>query len=56
MKKLPFSRVVREIAHNYSENLRFQRVAIEALQEAAEAFLVGFFEGMCLFTVIILNH
>lgn len=44
IRKLPFQRVVREIAQEYQADLRFQASAIMALQEAAEAFLVGLFE------------
>ncbi|KAK9380683.1 histone-fold-containing protein [Kockiozyma suomiensis] len=47
MRKLPFARVVREVAHDFfsgDEGLRFQSVAILALQEAAEAYLVHLFE------------
>ncbi|KAI0860988.1 hypothetical protein FHL15_006601 [Xylaria flabelliformis] len=47
MKKLPFSRLVREIALNLrprDEGMRWQSQAIAALQEAAEAFLVHLFE------------
>ncbi|KAH6850216.1 putative histone H3 protein [Chaetomium sp. MPI-CAGE-AT-0009] len=47
MLKLPFSRLVREIALQYqpsAEELRWQSQAILALQEAAEAFLVHLFE------------
>lgn len=45
--KLPFSRLVREVALSMSttgEILRWQSQAIMALQEAAEAFLVHLFE------------
>ncbi|KAG9380026.1 histone H3 [Pyrenophora tritici-repentis] len=38
------SRVVREFAQVHKADIRFQRSAIEALQEATEAFLVGYFE------------
>jgi histone H3 len=41
---MPFQRLVREIAQNYKADLRFQTVAVAALQEAAEAYLVGLFE------------
>jgi histone H3 len=41
---LPFQRLVREIAQKYESNLRFQSTAIQAIQEAAEAYLVGVFE------------
>ncbi|KAI1507950.1 Core histone H2A/H2B/H3/H4 [Pyrenophora tritici-repentis] len=39
LRKLPFSRVVREFAQVHKADIRFQRSAIEALQEATEAFL-----------------
>lgn len=42
--KLPFQRLVREIAQNYKMELRFQHSAVDALQEAAESYLVGLFE------------
>ena len=39
--KLPFSRLVREITARLTpESPRWQRRAVEALQEAAEAYLV----------------
>jgi histone H3 len=44
LRKLPFQRLVREIAREYKAELRFQSSAILALQEAAEAYLVGLFE------------
>lgn len=44
MRKLPFQRLVREISQDFKPNLRFQTSAILALQEAAEAYLVGLFE------------
>ena len=44
IRKLPFQRVVREIAQEYKNDLRFQSQAVLALQEAAEAYLVGLFE------------
>jgi histone H3 len=44
IRKLPFQRLVREIAQDYTTHLRFQTSAIQALQEAAEAYLVGLFE------------
>ena len=48
IRKLPFQRLVREIAQDFKTDLRFQSAAILALQEAAEAYLVGLFE-VCLF-------
>ena len=44
IRKLPFQRLVREIAHSIQSDLRFQSLAILALQEAAEDFLVRMFE------------
>jgi histone H3 len=44
IRKLPFQRLVREIAADYKVDLRFQQDAIGALQEASEAYLVGLFE------------
>lgn len=45
LTKLPFQRLVREIAHTIKPDTRWQRAAIQALQEAAEAMLIGMFEG-----------
>ena len=44
IRKLPFQRLVREIAQDISSSIRFQSSAIGALQEASEAYLVGLFE------------
>jgi histone H3 len=44
IRKLPFQRLVREIARDFKTDLRFQGSAILALQEASEAYLVGLFE------------
>ena len=44
IKKLPFQRVVREIAQDFNSNLRFQASAVVALQEATESYIVGLFE------------
>ena len=44
IRKLPFQRLVREIAQDFKTDLHFQLSAITALQEAAEAYLVGLFE------------
>ncbi|XP_015349634.1 uncharacterized protein LOC107149346 [Marmota marmota marmota] len=54
IRKLPFQRLVREIAQDFKTDLRFQSSAVMALQEACEAYLVGLFEDtnllQCLFT------
>ena len=44
IRKLPFQRLVREIAQDFKTELRFQSSAVMALQEASEAYLVGLFE------------
>ena len=44
IRKLPFQRLVREIAQDFKTDLRFQSVAILCLQEAAEAYLVRLFD------------
>ena len=47
IRKLPFQRVVREVAQDFwtgAGSPRFTPDAIMALQEAAEAYLVGLFE------------
>ena len=42
--KLPFQRLVREIAQDFKTDLRFQGSAILALQEASEAYVVVLFD------------
>lgn len=49
--KKPFQMLVREIAQDYKTDLRFQPTALEALQEAAEAYLVGLFEDTNLLAI-----
>ena len=45
IRKLPFQRLVREIAQNLTKaDIHFQSGAIMALQEASEAYLVGLLE------------
>ena len=48
IRKLPFQRLCREIAEDFktlgSPDKRWQSTAILALQEAAEAYMVGLFE------------
>lgn len=52
IRKLPFQRLVREIAQNFMDReYRFQAGAIAALQEATEAYLVGLFEDTNLCTI-----
>ena len=44
IRKLPFQRLVKEVAQDFAVDLRFQSHAIMALQEASEAYLVSLFE------------
>ena len=44
LPRAPFQRLVREITGVHDPDLRFQAQALIALQEAAEAYLVGIFE------------
>ena len=46
IRKLPFQRLVREVAGKICPTLRFQSTAILALQEASESFLVTMFEDV----------
>jgi len=41
IRKLPFQRLVREIAQDFKTDLRFQSAAIGALQEASEAVIMS---------------
>lgn len=51
IRRLPFQRLVREIAQDFKTGLKFQSAALSALQEAAEAYLVGLFEDTNLCTI-----
>ena len=58
IRKLPFQQLVREIAGDHDiitspvcGKVRFQSAAVMALQEAAEAYLVGLFEDTNLCTI-----
>ena len=54
-RKRPFQRLVREIANRivgdnpyFSGDIKFQAIAISALQEMTEAFIASEFESKCL--------
>jgi histone H3 len=49
IRKYPFQRLVREIMGGFKLDMRIQSTAVMALQEAAEAYIVGLFEdtNMC---------
>jgi histone H3 len=46
---MSFQRLVKEVVMDYNTNMRMQSVAVVALQDAAEAYLVRLFEdtNMC---------
>ena len=52
IRKLPFQRLVRQICDHFKSDVRFHSTAMLALQEAAEAYLVGIFEDTNLFVTI----
>ncbi|XP_074841346.1 histone H3-like [Carettochelys insculpta] len=45
IRKLPFQHLVQEITQDFKMDLHFQSLAVMALQEASEAYLVALFEG-----------
>ena len=49
MRRVPFERLIREIAQEICSYLHFQAIAIRALQEAAESYMIGLLEdsNMC---------
>ena len=44
IRKLPFQHLVRDIADKQKSEVRFQQKALLALQEAAETYLIGYFQ------------
>ena len=44
IRKLPFQHLVRELILEHKQDYRLAPAAVVALQEAAEAYLVGLFE------------
>jgi histone H3 len=44
IRKIPFQRLVREIAQDLRTDIRFQSAALAALQTASEDYLVALFE------------
>jgi histone H3/H4 len=48
----PFNRLVRELTHDFStEDIRFRKDALEALQTDAEDFLIGMFHDANLIAI-----
>ena len=50
IRKMPFQRLVREVAQKVLPDLHFQANAIRALQETTESYLVGLLEDSNLCT------
>ena len=44
LKTLPFQRLVREITQQFKRDFRYQACALQCLQEATEAYIIGLFE------------
>lgn len=44
LPRLPFERLIREIAQNIRSDIRFQSGAVLAIQEATEAHIIAVFE------------
>ena len=51
IRKLPFQRLVREIAQALKQDVRFRSAALMALQEACQAYLICLFEDTDLCTI-----
>ena len=51
IRKLPFQRLVREIAQDFKNDLKFQSTALLATQEGSEAYLTGLFEDTNLLAI-----
>lgn len=51
LRKRSFQRLVREIVQDLNKDLRMQSTALQALQEAAEAYLVSLFEDAYLISI-----
>ena len=51
IRRVPFQRLVREIVQKRGEGLKLQSLAVLALQEAGEVFIVGLMEQANLWTI-----
>ena len=51
IRRVPFQRLVNEIVQRQGEGLKLQSLAVLALQEAGEAFIVGLMEQANLCTI-----
>lgn len=44
IKVAPFQRLVKEVSQKFKQDFRYQTAALQALQEATEAYIIGLFE------------
>lgn len=44
IRTAPFQRLVKEVSQKFKQDFRYQAGALQALQEATEAYIVGLFE------------
>ena len=51
IRKAPFQWVIYEILRGIQNDLRIHAAAVQGLQEAAEAYLVGLFEDSNLYAI-----
>ena len=51
IRKLPFQRLVQEIAQGMNKDIRFRRNALLALQTAAEDYMIHMFEDVNLYAI-----
>ena len=51
VRKLPFQRLVREIAMDFKTDLRFRKSGMLALQEASDSYVVGLLEDTNLLAI-----
>ena len=51
IRKLPFQRLVQEIARGINKDIRFRRNALLALQTATEDYMIHMFEDVNLYAI-----
>lgn len=44
LRTAPFQRLVKEVSQKFKQDFRYQASALQALQEATEAYIIGLFE------------
>jgi histone H3 len=51
IRKAPFQHLVQEVAQDFKSDCHFQSMAVIALQETSEAYLIGLFEDINLYAI-----